>query len=335
MRGVFLRKAKSASALLFAVAVAMIVFQVPGAAQNIGRVGEDASLTYARGQSVVPVFHGWIENPDGTFDMYFSYINRNWQEQLDIPVGPNNNISPAPFGPDGGQPTHFFPRINRWQFAVRVPKDFGNKEIVWTLTANRETNRAYGTLNPGYAIDDFLIMHEFGNSQRGRKPPTLQVEGPKQRTVKAGQPVELVAVALPSETEVAAARQGGGGARGGGAAQGPTTEIRPGGVGGDFVRGTARGLRLAWFVYRGPAERSASAGPVITSVAFNPPMFKVWEDQRGGSPWSPGWQPPPIPPGNRWVHTVTFKNPGTYVLRAQAHDGFLFANDNITFTVTQ
>jgi hypothetical protein len=30
---------------------------------------------------------------------------------------------------------------------------------------------------------------------------------------------------------------------------------------------------------------------------------------------------------------VTFQSPGTYMLRAQAHDGFLFANENITFTV--
>jgi hypothetical protein len=30
---------------------------------------------------------------------------------------------------------------------------------------------------------------------------------------------------------------------------------------------------------------------------------------------------------------VTFQEPGTYVLRAQAHDGFLFTNEDITFTV--
>jgi hypothetical protein len=96
-------------------------------------------------------------------------------------------------------------------------------------------------------------------------------------------------------------------------------------LGGDFVRGQARGLRLAWFVYRGPGK----------AVSFDPPIpFKVWEDQRGGSPFSPGWRPPPIPPGNKWVHNVTFQEPGTYVLRAQAHDGFQFMNEDITFTVT-
>jgi hypothetical protein len=304
---------------LFVVVLVVLVLQTPGVSQGLGR-GEDRTLTYSHGQSVVPIYHGWMENPDGTFDLFFSYINRNWQEEVDIPVGPDNNIQPAPYGPDGGQPTHFFPRINRWQFSVRVPKDFGSKEIIWTLTAHGQTNRAYATLNPGYVVDEFLIQHEFGNSERGHKRPTLQVEGPKQRAVKVGQPSMLVAVATDPNIKPTPR-----GFTGGGPVPNPTGELRPGTVGGDFVRGTARGLRLAWFVYRGAGE-----------VTFDPPIpFKVWEDQRGGSPWAPGWQPPPVPPGNKWVHNVTFKEPGTYVIRAQTHDGYLYANEDITFTVTR
>lgn len=291
-------------------ATALTCSQTPGAAQSLGRVGDDGSLTYTHGQSVAPVFHGWLENADGTFELYFSYINRNWQEEIDIPIGPENNVQPEPLGPDAGQPTHFYPRSNRWIFSVRVPKDFGSsKEVVWTLTSHGQTNRAYGSLNPGYVIDEFLIMHEFGNSLRGRKKPTLQVEGEKQRTAKVGRPVPLVAVATDPNPDL---RSTGAGPQGGS-------------VGGDFIRGQARGLRFAWLVYRGPAK----------FVTFNPRIpFKVWEDQRGGSPYAPGWQPPPIPPGNRWTYSATFTEPGTYVLRAQAHDGFQFANENITFTVT-
>jgi hypothetical protein len=262
-----------------------------------------------------------MPNPDGTFDLYFSYINRNWQEELDIPVGPNNSISPAPFGPDGGQPTHFYPRINRWVFSVRVPKDFGSKEIVWTLTSHGQTHRAFGTLNPGYEVDEFLIMHEFGNSIRGRQRPVLEVEGEKQRTARVGRPVPLVAVAIDPNPPLPRGRRGGGQAPVGDS----PAQIRPGPVGGDFVRSTARGLYLAWLVYRGDARK----------VTFDPPIpFKVWEDQRGGSPWSPGWQPPPIPPGNKWVHNATFQEPGTYVLRVQARDGFQLVQENVTFTVT-
>ena len=294
--------------VLLAVAIAVSGFQLPGAAQNLGKVGDDGSLTYTSGQSVAPVFHGWLENEDGTFDLFFSYINRNWQEELDIPIGPDNNVQPAPFGPDGGQPTHFYPRSNRWVFAVRVPKDFGTKEIIWTLTSYGQTYRAYGSLNPGYIVDDFLIMHEFGNSFRGRKKPTLRVEGAKQITVKVGQSTPLVAYAADPNPDL---KSTGGGPQGGS-------------VGGDFIRGQARGLRFAWMVYRGPAS----------AVKFDPRIpFKVWEDQRGGSPYSPGWQPPPIPPGNKWVHNVTFSKPGTYVLRGQAHDGFQYVNEDITFIV--
>src|SRR5689334_6449652 len=33
---------------------------------------------YNRGQDVVPVYEGWMPNPDGTYTMYFGYFNRNY-----------------------------------------------------------------------------------------------------------------------------------------------------------------------------------------------------------------------------------------------------------------
>jgi len=321
---VVLRHATSRWIVLFGLAAVVVLFRVSAAAQG-SRRADDQSLTYLSGQAVVPVFHGWMENPDGTADLFFSYINRNWEEEIDIPVGMDNNLSPAPFGPDGGQPTHFYPRQNRWMFAVRVPKDFGNKEVVWTLTAHGQTNRAYGTLKPGYIISDFLMQHEFGGQAiEGRKKPVLKIDGEKQWMVKVGQQVELSAVATD---EPLPGRRGGGGAGAGGAGRGATgaTEIGPGQVGGDFVRATARGLWFVWSVYRGPAK----------DVKFDPSMpFKVWEDERGGSPWSPEFKVPPIPPGNKWVYHVTFKAPGTYVLRALAHNGGTFTAELVTFNVT-
>ena len=35
-----------------------------------------------------------------------------------------------------------------------------------------------------------------------------------------------------------------------------------------------------------------------------------------------------------WVYHVTFRDPGTYVLRALVHTGSTFAYENVTFTVT-
>jgi hypothetical protein len=34
---------------------------------------------------------------------------------------------------------------------------------------------------------------------------------------------------------------------------------------------------------------------------------------------------PPIPEGNKWQARATFAEPGTYVIRARAHDGGLFS----------
>lgn len=316
---------------LLAIAVALVASQATSVAQNTNVGSVNDGLTYLRGQSVVPIFGGWDKNPDGTFDLYFSYLNRNWQEELDIPIGPNNNISPAPFGPDAGQPTHFLPRNNRWLFTVRVPADFGTREVIWTLTSHGQTLKAYGVLKPGYIIDDYSVQHEFGSdSTHGRLDPVLQVEGPKQRTARVGEPVALVAVATDPNPPRAARGGGRGGARG-------PTEVGPGGVGGDSIRTTPAGLRFAWFLYRGPAEavRQGPAQDAPRVVRFDPPMpFKVWEDQRGGSPWAPGWQPPPIPEGNKWTYNATFQAPGTYVLRALAHNGSKFAYENVTVTVT-
>jgi hypothetical protein len=303
--------------VLFVTALAIFAFQVPGASQNTNTGGKDYGLTYTSGQSVVPIYGGWMANPDGSFDLNFSYFNRNWAEELDIPVGPDNNIQPAPPGPDAGQPTHFLPRNNRWVFTVRVPADWGSKEVVWTLTSHGQTYSAYGTLKPGYVIDEYTQQHEFAaDSTHGRKPPVVKVEGDKQRTAKVGQPIPLVAIATDENPAPPPPRRP--------APTGPRT-VGPGAVGGDSVRSSAIGLRFAWLVYRGAAK----------AVKFDPKMpFKVWEDQRGGSPWAPGWQPPPIPPGNKWVYNVTFQEPGTYTLRALAHNGSLFKYENVTFTVT-
>jgi len=270
--------------------------------------------------------------------MHFSYLNRNWVEELEIPIGANNNIV-APFGPDAGQPTHFYPRNNRWIFKVRVPADFGDKELIWTLTSNGQTNRAYGVLKAGYIVDDYSIQHEFGSdSTHGRKAPTVTVEGGKMRTAKVGVPVELVAIAqddnpvrgraaapAPAAEGAPSAPQGDGaraGGRGRGVGPRGPLEVGPGPVGGGSIRTSAAGLRFVWFSYRG------------AGVTFDPPQFKSWEDPRFGSPWAPDWVNPPIPEGNRWVVRATFKAPGTYVLRAQGHNGSLFTNEDITFTVT-
>ncbi len=112
---------------------------------------------------------------------------------LDIPIGPDNRIAPG--GPDLGQPTHFLIRRQWGVFVVEVPKDFGDKELTWTITANGTTTSVPAGLDPLWEISPLL-------DDNGNTPPRLQLEegGPNVRgpvpvratkTAKVGQPLSL------------------------------------------------------------------------------------------------------------------------------------------------
>src|ERR1700681_3582655 len=156
--------------------------------------------SYSSGQNVWPAYEGWEKNPDGSVDLLFGYMNDNWEEEIDVPIGPENSIQPG--GPDQGQPTHFLPRRNRFIFRVRAPKGFGEKEeMVWTLTVHGKTQKAYATLRPDYLVENIDLMSETGAlgpgvsspELRADKAPVVKIEGDKKRSVKMGLPVELVA----------------------------------------------------------------------------------------------------------------------------------------------
>src|ERR1700681_3106890 len=71
------------------------------------------------GSSVTGAFEGWFKNPDGSFNLLLGYYNRNRKQEVDIPVGPNNQIQPG--GPDRGQTTHFLPGRGWGRVAVKGP----------------------------------------------------------------------------------------------------------------------------------------------------------------------------------------------------------------------
>jgi hypothetical protein len=50
--------------------------------------------SYSKGRHVEPAFEGWRPNPDGTFNLMFGYMNENWEESPDMPVGDNNFFLP-------------------------------------------------------------------------------------------------------------------------------------------------------------------------------------------------------------------------------------------------
>jgi hypothetical protein len=213
------------------------------------------------GQNVVPVFEGWLRNADGTFTMVFGYFNRNLQEELAIPAGPANKIEPGEV--DRGQPTYFLPRRQPWVFRVQVPKDWGQKELVWTLTAHGRTEKAYAQLLPVEEITERIIMTR-GNLNPGdddpNKPPSVSITPVGQ--VNVDHPLTLTTLVtddgLPKPRPPAKPRPG---------AQSNTVDNRP------------RGLTVSWMQYRGPAKATFDApGPVpvsqgqaVTTVRFAEP----------------------------------------------------------------
>lgn len=140
-----------------------IVFALP----SLARAQQSLSPTSPAGQTVTPAFEGWYKNADGTFSISFGYMNRNSAEQVDVPAGENNFVSPG--APNQGQPTHFDPRRHYGVFAVVVPADFGDKKITWTLNFRGKTYAIPGSLKPDWEIDAIQ-----GEASADNTPPKLR-----------------------------------------------------------------------------------------------------------------------------------------------------------------
>src|SRR5882672_7986152 len=307
--------------LLFSTLLATVLFTAAGA---------QTRFTYSSGQVISPAYEGWRTEDDGSMTMVFGYMNQNWAEEFDIPIGPDNNIEPG--GPDRGQPTHFYPRRSPFLFTINVPKDFGDKEIIWSLKTHGKIEKAYASLKNDYIIDNQVISTEVGgdfgslrDELRTNIPPELKVEGDARRSVKVGAPLTLVAFA--KDPDNIPERRGG---RGTTSATPPTPATlanalyRPPS---SIVPASGPGLRLSWIVYRGKSA----------TVTFSPEQMKTWTDTRAyaNSPWSPPYLIPEAPPDGKWKVQATFQEPGTYLLRAVASDGALFTYDNVTVSVTR
>jgi hypothetical protein len=258
------------------------------------------------GQGLQPIFEGWSKNPDGTFEMWFGYLNRNYVETLLVPIGPDNKIGLGL--PDRGQPTVFGTRIHRKAFSVTVPSDWAKKELVWTVTVRGVTEKAIGWLQREWEIDPIYAGKTRNAESLKNKAPELTLNVPSTVTLpnaltlaatvvddglptpKKGPPPRAIGQETPptlkplaDQAEIPVNVPGIGGGRGTGG-QGP------------------QGLVLNWIVWRGPA-----------AVTFDHPTTEV-KDQKA-------------------VVKATFTKAGTYVLRAIANDGELNVNKDVTVTV--
>lgn len=139
-----------------------------------GSTGAQTPLGYvtARGSTITPAYEGWYVNPDGTITQSWGFYNRNSEETLEIPYGPDNFIEPAEF--DGHQPTHFTPSRQWGAFGVVVPADYDGPRVTWTLKVRGKTFSVPANLAAEWKID------ALEGEADGNAPPELAFseEGP-------------------------------------------------------------------------------------------------------------------------------------------------------------
>jgi hypothetical protein len=265
---------------------------------------EPLGFKFNNGQSVHPIFEGWAYNQDGSISMYFGYINRNYVETPSIPVGPDNKFEPGE--QDRGQPTLFSTRIHRMTFGVSVPKDWGKKELSWTVSVHGETGKAVGWLQPEWQIDPIYFGKERSAESLKNKPPTLAVEA--QSTVTL--PNTLTLSATVTDDGLPVPRKG---PRRAAVGQETPPTLKPDPNQPEILlnlpqvargrgRGEAQGLVVTWTVWRGPAN-----------VTFDSATTPVKDGKA--------------------IVKATFARPGTYVLRGSANDGELHVEKDVTVTV--
>ena len=294
------------------------------------------------GQDIQPIFEGWSLNEDGSYLFHFGYLNRNYREQPSVEVGPENYFSPG--DEDRGQPAHFYPRTQRYQFTVPMPAGTGGSledGIAWRVTANGSEQVAYGWLQPEWEIDFNTITSNAGTGF-GRPVESLYINGVPEVEVSAsvtsvsvGQAVTLTAMLKDdSLPELLPPRP-------------PRTRL-PTLVPPDDLpeapdnirwyrrpRPPRNGLSVLWTLYRGPAE--ADFEPSGYQRAYEEQEAETEVDGAATEPTSSD-NPATHTDGDGFTSatfetTVTFEEPGTYTVRGWASDAMHITTGDVTITV--
>lgn len=272
------------------------------------------------GQNVVPVFEGWHRNTDGSFDFVFGYMNRNYEQELDLPIGAENTIEPGT--PDQGQPTHFYARRQQFVFKVRVPRDWGKKDLIWTLKVGDKTEKAYASLLPFWELGDFVYQEnrgssaEIGTELEPNEAPKVAVNGAPSVTARPNEPITL-AVKVTDDGHPTPRRRPSGSAPpvrrdSDGAVITQTGTAGPGGSGprreNPLTQAVVRlepgvNLGVTWVIYRGTTD----------GVRFDPQRVAVADGQASTK--------------------ISFTKPGVYTVRAYGDDGVFTTPADIQVTV--
>ena len=236
-----------------------------------------------RGSSVTGAFEGWYYNKDGSQSLLVGYFNRNTKQELDIPIGPNNRIEPG--GPDRGQPTHFLTSRQWGVFSIKVPKDFGTKDLTWTLVVNGQTNTITLHTKPDW------IVAPFEDPANKNTPPVVRFE-PGAPTCTGPPSGVAAAYSTTSATPLALTAWA--------SDEGPKVNVSD----------------------TPPQGRNRGRGSSGAAFLMPPPLTVTWSLFRGPGAVTFDNPKPPIDQANggKTVTMATFGPPGEYVLRLQAND---------------
>jgi hypothetical protein len=277
------------------LALAMLISYLPLTAQQRQR---PLSPLPPEGQRVAPFFDGWYANPDGSVTFSFGYSNLNREQNIEIPLGPDNFIEPKEY--DGRQPTSFPPPVSdrtegaarggdrrereRGVFTITVPASF-KSDVVWTLRNGGQTYRVPARAKTGaYRLQWPMAMGSVPPILRfkpdgptGRGPVGLQAD-PVQASV--GAPVSL-SIWITDDS---------------------VREKAPVAIKEREGRGPKAALNVTWYKHSGPgsvvfnpAKRPIAelAGQATTDATFSQPgdyLIRVRVDNFGRVDTSPGNQ---------------------------------------------
>ncbi|MEQ1909969.1 MAG: hypothetical protein ABMA15_14160 [Vicinamibacterales bacterium] len=248
----------------FLAAIAVCGLFVPGVAHAQNQqlsVGAVAPTRHWSGQPISPVYEGFDVNADGSFNMWFGYMNRNFEEAIDLPVGPDNKFEP---GLDRGQPTHFDTRRHKDIFKVTVPKDFSpTARVVWTLNTHGQSLSVAGTLGRQWQIDRIRTTRGGNINDINSNLPPVVTASAAAKTVDVGRGLTLNIAA----TDDGRPKQ-----------RGNPTE--------------PRGMVVEWAKYRGPGKvtfdtdkQPLKDGKALTTATFSEPgeytLMSVVDDGSG------------------------------------------------------
>jgi hypothetical protein len=234
------------------------------------------------GASITGAFEGWFANKDGSRSFLVGYFNRNTQQELDVPIGPNNRIEPG--GPDLGQPTHFLPGRQYGMFVVPAPKEFTPQDkYTWTIVANGQSTSIPLRLNNDYNVSPFIEIAvgntppviRFDQSGSTIQGPIATVAQAASRTASLSAPLPLTIWATDDMKYTSNTSA-------------PMTKPRP-------------PVTVTWSKYRGPGT--------VTFDKAKPEVEQLPSSGSGAPPFS-----------GKATTNVKFSEPGEYVLHVTTND---------------